>query len=51
MAYVDELLEEAKWREEAAEEAGGEWEFWTNERLELKGRMEGRWRGEGAWGS
>ncbi len=50
LVYVDARLKEEKGKEEEVEREGGEREFWTGERLERKGRMEGRWKGEGRRG-
>jgi len=53
LVYVDGCLAEEKGKEEKVEKEGGERgerEFWTGERLERKGRMEGRWKGEGRRG-
>jgi len=51
LVYVDACLEEEKGKEVEVEGIVGEREFWTSERLERKGRMEGVWRGQGPWGS
>jgi len=41
LVYVDARLKEEKGKEEEVDGIVGEREFWTGERLERKGRMEG----------
>jgi hypothetical protein len=43
LVYVVARLEEEKGKEEDVEREGAGREFWTSERLERKGRMEGVW--------